>query len=119
MAGEKTTVGNEIRRWRHTRQLTLAQVAQGSGLNVGYLSQIENCKAVPSLEALLGIARALDVPPAWLLVDATPPPRVVRATERPVIADGVGGNATEVDGGTLSAVLPPLSWNVLRLVPAG
>jgi mannose-6-phosphate isomerase-like protein (cupin superfamily) len=100
LAGEKSTVGNEIRRWRHTRQLTLAQIAQGSGLNVGYLSQIENCKAVPSLEALLGIAHALDVPAAWLLVDASPPPRVVRAAERPVLADSMGGHATEVDGGT-------------------
>jgi len=50
-------VGREIRRWRQSRGLTLAQVGEASGLNIGYLSQIENEKAVPSLEAL---AEALD-----------------------------------------------------------
>src|SRR6187402_3038739 len=76
-------VGRETRRWRQTRALTLAQVSEASGLNVGYLSQIENDKAVPSLEALAAIAGALDVPPAWLLLDSTTPPRVVRTHERP------------------------------------
>ncbi len=44
-------VGREVRRWRQVRGLTLAQVGERSGLNVGYLSQIENEKALPSLEA--------------------------------------------------------------------
>jgi hypothetical protein len=35
-------VGGEVRRWRQTRAMTLAQVGERSGLNVGYLSQIEN-----------------------------------------------------------------------------
>jgi transcriptional regulator with XRE-family HTH domain len=105
------SVGREIRRWRRTRDLTLAQIAEGSGLNIGYLSQIENCKAVPSLDALLGIARALDVPAAWLLVDSSPAPRVVRAAERPRASTLV--DATEVDGGTardlriIESVVPP------------
>lgn len=108
-----SSVGKEVRRWRRTRDLTLAQVAEGSSLNVGYLSQIENCKAVPSLDALLSIARALDVPAAWLLVDSSPAPRVVRAAERPKMADSLGGHATEVDGGTardlriIETVVPP------------
>ena len=44
-------VGRQIRRWRTERGLTLASVAERSGLNVGYLSQIENDKASPSLES--------------------------------------------------------------------
>ncbi len=93
-------VGREIRRWRQSRGLTLAQVSERSGLNVGYLSQIENEKAVPSLEALASIAAALDVPAAWLLLDAAVAPRVVRADERPTV-DGPGGAVmTEVDAGT-------------------
>jgi mannose-6-phosphate isomerase-like protein (cupin superfamily) len=112
-AAGSSSVGKEVRRWRRTRDLTLAQVAEGSSLNVGYLSQIENCKAVPSLDALLSIARALDVPAAWLLVDSSPAPRVVRAAERPSMADSLGGRATEVDGGTardvriIETVVPP------------
>lgn len=80
--------------------MTLAQVSDTSGLNLGYLSQIENEKAVPSLDALVGIADALDVPPAWLLLDSAPPPRIVRAAERPRLATPLGTEATEVDGGT-------------------
>ena len=96
----RIAVGREVRRWRQTRGLTLAAVGERSGLNIGYLSQIENDKAVPSLEALATIAAALDVPPAWLLLDSSAPPRVVRATERPR-ADAPGGAVmTEVDAGT-------------------
>src|SRR3954470_10187220 len=109
---DRPPVGREIRRWRGTRQLTLARVAERSGLNIGYLSQIENEKAVPSLDALVSIARALDVPVAWLLLDSTPAPRVVRAAERPRVSDQMP-ELTEVDAGTsrdlciIEAVVPP------------
>jgi transcriptional regulator with XRE-family HTH domain len=106
-------VGRETRHWRLQRALTLAQVGERSGLNIGYLSQIENEKALPSLEALAQIAAALDVPPAWLLLDSTQPPRVVRAADRPA-TDGPGGAVlSEVDAGTsrdvcvLEASVPP------------
>jgi transcriptional regulator with XRE-family HTH domain len=75
-------VGAQIRRWRAERGLTLAKVAQGAGLNVGYLSQIENDKASPSLACLSAIASALDVPIAWFLVDESRPPEVTRAADR-------------------------------------
>ena len=99
-AEPRVRVGREVRHWRKARALTLAQLSDTSGLNLGYLSQIENEKAVPSLDALVAIADALDVPPAWLLLDSTPPPRVVRAAERPRIPTLSGTEATEVDGGT-------------------
>jgi mannose-6-phosphate isomerase-like protein (cupin superfamily) len=111
MSPPRPPVGREVRRWRRTRGLTLAQVSATSGLNVGYLSQIENDKALPSLDALVAIAAALDVPAAWLLLDSTSAPRVVRASERPRIAAGPA-EATEVDGGTsrdlciIEAVVP-------------
>jgi mannose-6-phosphate isomerase-like protein (cupin superfamily) len=98
--GPIVQVGRETRRWRLTRALTLAQVSEASGLNIGYLSQIENDKAVPSLEALAAIAGALDVPPAWLLLDSTTPPRVVRTNERPRTPMPGGALLTEVDAGT-------------------
>ena len=90
-------IGGQVRRWRRERGLTLATVAERSGLNVGYLSQIENDKASPSLDSLGGIAEALDVPPAWFLMDEVPAPTVVRATERPVTATP-DGRVEHVDG---------------------
>ena len=109
----RISVGREVRRWRQSRALTLAQVGERSGLNVGYLSQIENEKAMPSLEALATIAAALNVPPAWLLLDSSQPPRVVRSADRPR-TEGPGGTVlAEVDAGTsrdvciLEATVPP------------
>ena len=106
-------VGAEVRRWRQTRGLTLTKVGEVSGLNVGYLSQIENGKGAPSLEALASIAGALEVPIAWLFLDSAPAPRVVRAQDRPRVQGLSGGGMEEVDGGTardvriLEVTVPP------------
>jgi len=95
----RPAVGTQIRRWRRERGLTLAGVAERTGLNVGYLSQVENDKASPSLSCLGSIGAALDVPIAWFFMDDVPAPRVVRADERPVTtADG--GRVEHVDGRT-------------------
>ena len=93
-------VGGQIRRRRRERGLTLAQVAEASGLNVGYLSQVENDKASPSLETLAALADALDVPIAWFLLDSSSGPRLVRKSERPR-RRVLGGRTsmTQVDGG--------------------
>jgi transcriptional regulator with XRE-family HTH domain len=98
-ARSRLLVGRQIRRWRTERRLTLARVAERSGLNVGYLSQIENDKASPSLAVLGQIADALDVSPAWFLMDDAPPPRIVRAADRPVLESDLG-RVEYVDGRT-------------------
>ena len=90
-------VGRQVRRWRTERGLTLARVAQATGLNVGYLSQIENDKASPSLSCLASLAGALDVPIAWFLVDEQAAPEVVRAEDRRW-REASGGRASRVDG---------------------
>jgi transcriptional regulator with XRE-family HTH domain len=93
-------VGQQVRRRRRDRGLTLASVAELTGLNIGYLSQVENDKASPSLETLAALAEALDVPIAWFLLDQSVPPRVVRATERPKRSLPRGaGSMSQVDGG--------------------
>lgn len=93
-------VGDRIRRRRRERARTLAQVAEATGLNVGYLSQIENDKASPSLETLAALSEALDVPIAWFLLDQSVAPRVIRAAERPRRQMSAGSAAmSQVDGG--------------------
>ena len=99
-ARRRPLVGARIRRRRRERSLTLAQVSDQTGLNVGYLSQIENDKASPSLETLASLATALDVPIAWFLIEQSIAPRVVRASERPERPmPAPGGSMTQVDGG--------------------
>jgi transcriptional regulator with XRE-family HTH domain len=93
----RLVIGAQVRRWRGARGLTLAGVAARTGLNVGYLSQIENDKASPSLAVLGQLADALDVPPAWFLMGEVPAPTVVRAAERPV-QRGELGRIEFVDG---------------------
>jgi transcriptional regulator with XRE-family HTH domain len=90
-------VGAQVRHWRGVRGMTLAGVASRSGLNVGYLSQIENDKASPSLAVLGQLADALDVPPAWFLMGDVPAPTVVRAADRPIV-EGDQGRVEHVDG---------------------
>lgn len=93
-------VGAQIRRRRRARGLTLAQVSGETGLNIGYLSQVENDKASPSLETLAALAAALDVPIAWFLLEQSVAPQVVRASERPTRAlPSDGGSMSQVDGG--------------------
>jgi transcriptional regulator with XRE-family HTH domain len=93
-------VGPQIRRRRRERNLTLAGVAELTGLNIGYLSQVENDKASPSLETLAAIADALDVPIAWFLLNQSIAPRVIRASERPKRQlPRASGAMTQVDGG--------------------
>jgi transcriptional regulator with XRE-family HTH domain len=95
----RPAIGPQVRRLRHDRRMTLAQVAERSGLNVGYLSQIENDKASPSLESLNALAGAIDVPMTWFLLDVAPAPRVVRASERRRWRGAAGVRVEEVDGG--------------------
>jgi transcriptional regulator with XRE-family HTH domain len=93
-------VGAQIRRRRRERNRTLAEISEVTGLNVGYLSQVENDKASPSLETLAALADALDVPIAWFLLDQSVAPRVVRAAERPRRRMPRGqGAMSQVDGG--------------------
>jgi transcriptional regulator with XRE-family HTH domain len=93
----RLAVGSQIRRWRGSRGLTLSQIAARTGLTVGYLSQVENDKASPSLTVLGTLADALDVPAAWFLMGDVPPPTVVRAAERPTVRTDLG-RVEHVDG---------------------
>jgi transcriptional regulator with XRE-family HTH domain len=90
-------VGAQVKHWRTERGMTLAKVAERTGLNIGYLSQIENDKASPSLACLASIGGALDVPIAWFFMGDAPPPVVVRADERPVTMTALG-RVEHVDG---------------------
>jgi transcriptional regulator with XRE-family HTH domain len=95
-ARKAPAVGQQVRRWRAQRGLTLAKVAEASGLNVGYLSQIENDKASPSLACLASLSAALDVPVAWFLIDESQAPEVTRAADRRW-REQPGGRASRVD----------------------
>jgi transcriptional regulator with XRE-family HTH domain len=76
-------VGAAVRRRRRALELTLAVVAERSGLSVPFLSQVENDRARPSRSSLEKVADALRTTAVELLAAADPACSVdvVRAEE--------------------------------------
>ena len=58
----EVAIGREVRALRRGRHLTVAELAERSGLSGGMLSKIENGQASPSLTTLQALAGALSVP---------------------------------------------------------
>ncbi|GGN70412.1 hypothetical protein GCM10011579_045580 [Streptomyces albiflavescens] len=65
-------VGAAVRRRRRALELTLAVVAERSGLSVPFLSQVENERARPSKSSLERVADALGTTAGELLAAADP-----------------------------------------------
>ncbi|CAL9405076.1 helix-turn-helix domain-containing protein [Streptomyces griseomycini] len=79
-------VGAAVRRRRRALDLTLAVVAERSGLSVPFLSQIENERARPSRSSLEKVADALRTTAVELLAAADP-----ACSVDVVRAEGTGG----------------------------
>ena len=75
-------LGEQVRRLRYERGLTLEEVSARSGCSVGSLSQLERGKGNPAFFTLAKIAHALEVPVARLL-------HIERALQ-PVVRRGEG-----------------------------
>jgi transcriptional regulator with XRE-family HTH domain len=67
-------LGRRLRARRAAQERTLASVAVEAGLSVPYVANLESGRGNPTLGALHGLARALDVPLAELLREAAPQP---------------------------------------------
>ena len=82
-------LAQRIKQLRVQQNLTLEEVAQGSGLTRSWLSKVENFRVTPSLPALGRIAQSLGVSVATLVegLDLKPKLVCVRADERLLIAD--------------------------------
>ena len=79
-------VGVKLKNLRKQRGVTLKQMAERTGLSIGYLSNIERDLTSPALDHLESIAKALDAPVISLLED--PQQRtVVHKEERVLIYD--------------------------------
>lgn len=58
----ESAIGRELREIRHKRDMTVADLAQATGLSVGMLSKIENGVTSPSLTTLQTLSEALSIP---------------------------------------------------------
>ncbi len=55
-------IGQEVRFWRNERGLTGARLAEMSDVSPGMLTKIEQGKVAPSIQTLISVANALNVP---------------------------------------------------------
>ena len=69
-------VGQRIRRMREAQEMSLAQVAQMTGLEEGYLQDVEAGREVPSIGAVLKISRALGSRMGQLIHEGGPRPDI-------------------------------------------
>jgi transcriptional regulator with XRE-family HTH domain len=82
-------IGPRLREARRGARLSLAGLAERSGLTKGFLSQVERDLTSPSVGTLLRVCRALDMPVGQLFDGARTP--LVRAGEATPIAFGGAG----------------------------
>ncbi|QCO57228.1 helix-turn-helix domain-containing protein (plasmid) [Pseudorhodobacter turbinis] len=74
MLDGKPQIGARLRFRRKLRGMSLKQVAQGAGLSIGMISQVERGLALPSVKSMRAICAALDMPVAWLFEPASQKP---------------------------------------------
>lgn len=108
-ADEPNSLGTRLRLRRQEMGLTLKEVADGAGLSVGFISQIERDITIPSVTSLINVCRVLKSQVGDFLQQPSGDKPVTRRDQRPVYA--VGSNAITYE--RLSASFP---GNVLRSV---
>jgi transcriptional regulator with XRE-family HTH domain len=110
-ADRDVRVGRRIRAIRLERNLSLADVAERTGISIGALSQIERGLSSLRVRTLWPLAAALDVEPHGLIADgdeAAGDMYVVRAQNRkpaPVWSEGIRKDLLSPPGATLTGLL--------------
>ena len=116
------TVGHNLRQVRMAKGLTLDRLARLSELTRGYISLVERGLKVPSIAALLRLAKALDVSVAYLFdPNSTPAPHytLFRKQEQGATQtrDGTFGLSALAAGRTRKMMEPFLLTPPLKSAP--
>lgn len=82
---ENEILGDRIRQLRKERDMRISQLAEEINKTPSYVSQVERGLAEPSITSLRTIAKALEIPLFYLLLDAPEKKLVVRKRERKVL----------------------------------
>lgn len=109
MQQTQQVMGERLRQTRKSRSLTMQEVADGAGLSVGFISQIERGLTVPSLSSLVSISQVLETPVSAFLEQ----PRAVSAVSRKQLREPYSLGKTGLSYERISASFP---GNVLRSV---
>jgi len=83
MSNNHTVIGSKIKGIRETKNISLEEVSERSGLSIDQINSIENDQTLPSLGPLIKIARALGVRLGTFMDDSDAiGPIVTRAADR-------------------------------------
>jgi transcriptional regulator with XRE-family HTH domain len=107
------SLGSRIRQTRTQKAITLQELSDRSGLSKGFICQLENDKASPSLQALEKLSGALGISIAYLFLTPEEKIHVVRESERPEYRIGSEGMLIQL----LSANRRSLKMMVMELPP--
>jgi transcriptional regulator with XRE-family HTH domain len=107
------SLGARIRQTRTQKGITLQELSDRSGLSKGFICQLENDKASPSLQALEKLASGLSVPIAYLFLTDEEKIHVVRTQERQEYRIGGEGLLVQM----LSANRRSLKMMIMELPP--
>lgn len=80
----KLDIGKKIRAVRNRKKITIAQMCDATGLSKGFISNVENNNTSPSINTLSTIAKFLDVPLPYLLLDKKQHLHIVKKENRSV-----------------------------------
>lgn len=105
-------VGTRMRQLRKAKGLTLQQLSDVTGLSVGYLSQLERDRAVPSIRALNTISRALGVNISWFFPD----PETEHSKEATVIVRAARRPSLRFESGIRDELLCPTLGGALEML---
>jgi transcriptional regulator with XRE-family HTH domain len=109
-ADDRRTLGTRIRSLRHEQGRTLSDVAAAAGISVSLLSQVERGVTDPSLDTLRDIADALGTAPFRLLAGGVARSRLVRADERPRLAQPNSHVEFELLSHSLEGTFEVIRW---------
>lgn len=107
------SLGARIRQTRNQKAITLQELSERSGLSKGFICQLENDKATPSLQALERLSGGLGVPVAYLFLKPEERLYVVRESEQAansILSEGVQMQILSAKGRQLRMMvmeLPP------------
>ena len=111
VTGEPRLIGGDIRGLRKARGLTLTDLAEASGLSIGYLSLLERDRATPSIKALHAVSRALGVTISWFFEASDTP-----EAERDLVVRRARRRRLDYSAGLVDELLSPNLSGALELL---
>lgn len=105
-------LGQRIRELRKRQGLTLANLAESSGLSIGHISLIERNRTQPSINALLSLSRSLGVTVQWFFHG----PETLIAEEKDYVVRHKQRLRLDYQHGFVDHLLTPQSQRQLEMI---